>query len=113
MAGGTSFHRVILQSEPGVAMSKSKSTSTSNSNSNSNSNGNGNGFLISKNQTPRFSARSGASLNPTLYVSLDNADKVIEGGPPFITINRFGVPRPLRFFQKGGCVRNVTSLEQP
>jgi hypothetical protein len=46
-----------------------------------NSNGNSNSFLISKNQTSRFSAKSRASLTRTLYVSLDNADKVIEGGP--------------------------------
>jgi hypothetical protein len=48
-----------------------------------NSNGNSNSFLISKNQTSRFSAKSRASLTRTLYVSLDNADKVIEGGPSF------------------------------
>jgi hypothetical protein len=52
-------------------MSKRKSNDKSNSKSNSN------GFLISKNQTSRFSARSRASLTRTLYVSLDNADKVI------------------------------------
>ena len=46
-----------------------------------NNNGNSNGFLISKNQTSRFSANSRASLTQALYVSLDNADKVIEGGP--------------------------------
>jgi len=50
-------------------------------NGKNNSNGNSNSFLISKNQTSRFSARSRASLTRTLYVSLDNADKVIEGGP--------------------------------
>ena len=55
-------------------MSKGKSNNKSKSNSNS--------FLISKNQTSRFSAKSRASLTRTLYVSLDNADKVIEGGPP-------------------------------
>lgn len=49
--------------------------------SNNKSNNKGNGFLISKNQTSRFSARSRASLTRALYVSLDNADKVIEGGP--------------------------------
>jgi hypothetical protein len=53
-------------------MSKRKSNDKSNSKSNSN------GFLISKNQTSRFSARSRASLTRTLYVSLDNADKVID-----------------------------------
>ena len=53
-------------------MSKGKSNNKSKSN----------GFLISKNQTSRFSAKSRASLTRTLYVSLDNADKVIEGGPP-------------------------------
>jgi hypothetical protein len=52
-------------------MSKGKSNNKSNSN----------GFLISKNQTTRFSARSRASLTRTLYVSLDNADKVIDGRP--------------------------------
>ena len=46
-----------------------------------NSNSKSNSFLISKNQTSRFSARSRASLTRTLYVSLDNADRVIEGGP--------------------------------
>jgi hypothetical protein len=58
-----------------------------------NSNGNSNSFLISKNQTSRFSAKSRASLTRTLYVSLDNADKVIEGGPfkPF-----FGLSGALR-----------------
>jgi len=55
--------------------------SKGNSNNKSNNNSNSNGFLISKNQTSRFSARSRASLTRTLYVSLDNADKVIEGGP--------------------------------
>jgi hypothetical protein len=64
-------------------MSKGKSNNKSKSNSNSN------GFLISKNQTSRFSAKSRASLTRTLYVSLDNADKVIEGGPfkPFFGLN--------------------------
>jgi len=45
-------------------MSKGKSNNKSKSNSNSN------GFLISKNQTSRFSAKSRASLTRTLYVSL-------------------------------------------
>jgi len=59
------------------------SKGNSNNKSNNNSNNNSNGFLISKNQTSRFSARSRASLTRTLYVSLDNADKVIEGCPDF------------------------------
>ena len=54
-------------------MSKGKSNNKSKSN----------GFLISKNQTSRFSAKSRASLTRTLYVSLDNADKVIDGGTRF------------------------------
>jgi hypothetical protein len=57
------------------------SNGNSNGNGNSNSNGNGNGFLISENQNPEICAPSTASLSRTLYVSLDNADKVIEGGP--------------------------------
>jgi hypothetical protein len=58
-------------------------------NGKNNSNGNSNSFLISKNQTSRFSAKSRASLTRTLYVSLDNADKVIEGGPfkPFFALS--------------------------
>jgi len=57
--------------------------SKSNVKNNSNSNSNGKNFLISKNQTSRFSAGSRASLTRTLYVSLDNADKVIEGALSF------------------------------
>ncbi len=64
-------------------MSKSNGNNNK-SNSNSKSNGNSKNFLISKNQTSRFSAPSRASLTRTLYVSLDNADPVIEGGPPFM-----------------------------
>ena len=66
-------------------MSKGKSNNKSKSN----------GFLISKNQTSRFSAKSRASLTRTLYVSLDNADKVIEGGPlkPFFGLSG-AVPSP-------------------
>jgi hypothetical protein len=73
--------------------------------SNGNGNSNTNNFLISKNQTSRFSARSRASLTRTLYVSLDNADKVIEGGPPIpqlrLITNRIRVPHPFAFFAKG------------
>ena len=65
-------------------MSKGKSNNKSKSN----------GFLISKNQTSRFSAKSRASLTRTLYVSLDNADKVIEGGPAYWAHTTLRVPRP-------------------
>jgi hypothetical protein len=61
--------------------SKSNNKSNGKSNGNGNSNGNSNGFLISENQNPEISAASTASLSRTFYVSLDNADKVIEGGP--------------------------------
>ncbi len=94
-------------------MSKSNGNNNK-SNSNSKSNGNSKNFLISKNQTSRFSAPSRASLTRTLYVSLDNADPVIEGGPlkpgprgawgwpgPYHMKTRSGVPRSLRFFRKG------------
>ena len=70
MVGGTSFHREILKASVG-RLSKSKNNTKSNSNS----------FLISKNKTLRFSATPRALPSQTLYVSLDNADKVIEGGP--------------------------------
>jgi len=61
----------------------------SKSNVKNNNNGNRNGFLISKNKTSRFSAASRASLTRTPYVSLDNADKVIAGGPlkPFFGLS--------------------------
>jgi hypothetical protein len=58
-------------------MSKSNGKNKNKNNSNSNSKN----FLISKNKTTRFSAAPGASLTRTLYVSLDNADKVIDGVP--------------------------------
>jgi Domain of unknown function (DUF1330) len=54
----------------------------SKSNGNSNSNSNSNGFLISKNKTSRSSAAKRPCRPRSLYVSLDNADTVIEGGPP-------------------------------
>ena len=63
--------------------SKSNNKSNGKSNGNGNSNGNSNGFLISENQNPEISAASTASLSRTFYVSLDNADKVIEGAPLF------------------------------
>jgi hypothetical protein len=65
-------------------------------------NGNRNGFLISKNQTSRFSARSRASLTRTLYVSLDNADKVIEGALPFS-----------RSVREGGAFRRHNAVPGP
>jgi hypothetical protein len=55
----------------------------SKSNVKNNSNGNSKNFLISKNKTSRFSAARRPCPSRTLYVSLDNADKVIEGGPSF------------------------------
>jgi hypothetical protein len=65
------------------------------SNNNGNGNSNSNGFPISKNPTSRFSARSRASLTRTLYVSLDNADKVIDGCPVLFAFCAKGrVPTP-------------------
>jgi hypothetical protein len=61
--------------------SNGKSNGNGNGNGNGNSNGNSNGFLISEHQNPEISAASTASLSRTFYVSLDNADKVIEGAP--------------------------------
>jgi hypothetical protein len=66
-----------------MSKGNSKSNNKSNGKSNGNGNGNSNGFLISENQNPEISAASTASLSRTFYVSLDNADKVIEGAPPF------------------------------
>ena len=71
-----------------MSKGNSKSNNKSNGKSNGNGNGNSNGFLISENQNPEISAASTASLSRTFYVSLDNADKVIEGAPLF--------PRSLR-----------------
>jgi hypothetical protein len=66
-----------------MSKGNSKSNNKSNGKSNGNGNGNSNGFLISENQNPEISAASTASLSRTFYVSLDNADKVIEGAPFF------------------------------
>jgi hypothetical protein len=74
--------------------SKSNNKSNGKSNGNGNSNGNSNGFLISENQNPEISAASTASLSRTFYVSLDNADKVIEGAPL------------LAFSARGGCLQD-------
>jgi len=85
--------------------------SKGNSNSNSKSNSKSNSFLISKNQTSRFSARSRASLTRTLYVSLDNADRVIEGGPfkPFFGLSgaSLGVKGPTL------VAKNATRMGHP
>jgi hypothetical protein len=71
----------------------SKGNSKSNNKSNGKSNGNSNGFLISENQNPEISAASTASLSRTFYVSLDNADKVIEGAPFLAFFARSGTRR--------------------
>jgi hypothetical protein len=78
-------------------------------NSNNKSNNNSNGFLISKNQPSRFSARSRASLTRTLYVSLDNADKVIEGAPLLALLARGGcrTDHPARLHPHN-CVHTLT-----
>jgi len=63
MVGGTSFHRWILKaSRSRVSKSKIKR------------------FLISKNQNSSSALAQRDCWTQTLYVSLDNADKVIEGG---------------------------------
>ena len=48
--------------------------------------------LISKNKNELPEARK-------LYVCLDKADNVIEGGPPFETVLNFRVADPSRFFE--------------
>jgi hypothetical protein len=53
----------------------------SKNNGKNNSNSNTKNFLISKNKTSRFSAALTVMPSQTLYVSLDNADTVIEGAP--------------------------------
>ena len=58
--------------------------------------------LLSKNQNELSAARE-------LYVSLDRADNVIEGGPPFETILIFRVAAPSRFLE--GAEGLVFSLE--
>jgi hypothetical protein len=53
----------------------------SKNNGKNNSNSNTKNFLISKNKTSRFSAALTVMPSQTLYVSLDNADTVIDGCP--------------------------------
>ena len=47
------------------------------------SNRNTKSFLRSKNKTPGYGPTEILSPPRTVYVSLDNADSVIEGGRPF------------------------------
>jgi hypothetical protein len=76
--------------------SKSNNKSNNKSNGKSNGNGNSNGFLISENQNPEISAASTASLSRTFYVSLDNADKVIDPHPSRVLCERAGLQSPDR-----------------
>jgi len=50
----------------------------------SKSNNKSNGFLISENQNPEIQRRPDGPAHLGLYVSLDNADTVIEGAPSFL-----------------------------
>src|SRR5882757_599428 len=67
MVGGTSFHRGILQASVGRMSTKSNRKTKS--------------CLRSKNQNLGFGSTARMQPPRTLYVSLDNADSVIEGGP--------------------------------
>jgi hypothetical protein len=61
MVGGTKFHREILKA--GLGRNEQKRKSNTNNKSNTKT------------------ATKGKSKPSTVHVSLDNADKVIEGGP--------------------------------
>jgi hypothetical protein len=62
----------------------------SKSNGKNNSNSNTKNFLISKIKPSRFSAAATVMPSQTLYVSLDNADTVIEGAPLLALFARGG-----------------------
>jgi hypothetical protein len=79
MAGGTNFHRVILKSGPWSMSKKSAAT-------------------------PKAKpSKKGKSKPSLLYVSLDNADTVIEGGPPLRFVQRWG-EMDSRTFLRGGAI---------
>jgi hypothetical protein len=92
MVGGTSFHRGILKASVGRVSTKSKSKTKS--------------CLRSQNKNLGFGPTARVAPPQTLYVSLDNADSVIEGGPPFPGV-------ALECIGELGSTFDLLSLEQP